>query len=121
MGESSARAPCVFACSCSALTLGRTAPQIDVAPALEASVRADLWRELVAAVEATIERPEELRALTEDDADEVRAFVGRLDFDAPLEPIAALRFAVEGLSRYSVNFHNPAISGCSTLRRRRWA
>jgi glutamate/tyrosine decarboxylase-like PLP-dependent enzyme len=79
--------------------------------ALEASVRADLWRELVAAVEATIERPDELRALTEDDADEVQAFVGRLDFDAPLEPIAALRFAVEGLSRYSVNFHNPRYFG----------
>ena len=37
--------------------------------------------------------------------------MGRLDFDAPLEPIAALRFAVEGLSRYSVNFHNPRYFG----------
>ena len=53
-----------------------------------------------------------------DDANEVQAFVGRLDFDAPLELVAALRFAVEGLSRYSVNFHNPRYLGGSSTRTR---
>jgi glutamate/tyrosine decarboxylase-like PLP-dependent enzyme len=78
---------------------------------LQSSTRAQLWRELIAAIEAAIGGPEELRPLTEQDADEVRAFVGQLDFEAPLEPVEALRFAVEGLSRYTVNFHSPRYFG----------
>jgi glutamate/tyrosine decarboxylase-like PLP-dependent enzyme len=78
---------------------------------LESSTRAQLWQELVAAVEGAIEREHDLPVLTEHDADEVRAFVARLDFDAPLEPVEALRLAVEGLSRYSVNFRSPRYFG----------
>jgi Pyridoxal-dependent decarboxylase conserved domain len=63
------------------------------------------------AIERAIEPTNELVALTEEDADEVRAFVERLDFDTPLEPADALRFAAEGLSRYSVNFHSPRYFG----------
>ena len=79
--------------------------------ALDSSTRAQLWRELVDAIEASIESSDELAVLTEDDAAAVRAFVQRVDFDAPLEPIEALRFAVEGLSRYTVNFRSPRYFG----------
>jgi glutamate/tyrosine decarboxylase-like PLP-dependent enzyme len=78
---------------------------------LESTTRAELWRELVAALESALEPTRELVALTEQDADEVRAFVAQLDFEAPLEPADALRFAVEGLSRYTVNFHSPRYFG----------
>jgi glutamate/tyrosine decarboxylase-like PLP-dependent enzyme len=79
--------------------------------ALESSSRAQLWRELVIAVEDALERADDLPVLTEHDADEVRAFVGRLDLDSPLEPVEALRFAIEGLTRYSVNFRSPRYFG----------
>jgi len=77
---------------------------------LDASARAGLWRELVAAFETAIEA-EELPVFGELDAAEVRAYVERLDFEAPLEPAEALRFAVEGLSRYTVNFRSPRYFG----------
>jgi len=79
--------------------------------ALEPSIRAHLWRELVDAIETSIESADELPVFTEHDAAEVRAFVERLDFDTPLEPIEALRFAVEGLSRFAVNFRSPRYFG----------
>ena len=79
--------------------------------ALEPSTRADLWRELVGAIETSIEDSDELPVFAEQDAAEVRAFLERLDFDTPLEPIEALRFAVEGLSRYTVNFRSPRYFG----------
>jgi hypothetical protein len=63
--------------------------------ALERSTRADLWRELVGAIESSIEDSDELSGFAEDDAAELRAFLERLDFDTPLEPIEALWVAVE--------------------------
>jgi glutamate/tyrosine decarboxylase-like PLP-dependent enzyme len=77
---------------------------------LDPSTRADLWRELVAAIEGSI-GADALPVFTEHDAAEVRAFVERLDFTSSLEPIAALRFATEGLSRYAVNFRSPRYFG----------
>jgi glutamate/tyrosine decarboxylase-like PLP-dependent enzyme len=79
--------------------------------ALEPSARADLWRELEAAIERSIGSPNELPVFTEQDAAEVRAFVERMDFDTPLEPVEALRLATDGLSRYTVNFRSPRYFG----------
>jgi glutamate/tyrosine decarboxylase-like PLP-dependent enzyme len=79
--------------------------------ALERSTRVDLWRELVAAIERSIDSGDELPVFTEQDAAEVRAFVEQVDFDAPLEPVEALRLATEGLSRYTVNFRSPRYFG----------
>jgi aromatic-L-amino-acid/L-tryptophan decarboxylase len=73
---------------------------------LETPVRIELWGELVDAIEHALERTDDLPVFTERDAEDVRAFVGQIDFDAPLAPIEALRFAVQGLSRYTVNFHS---------------
>ena len=78
--------------------------------ALDPADRAELWRALVDAIEEAI-TAEELALLQEDDAEEVRAFVAQLDFDAGLEPLEALRFAVQGLTRYSVNFRSPRYFG----------
>lgn len=79
--------------------------------ALDPSTRVDLWRELVAVIERSIDGADELPVFTEQDAAEVRAFVERVDFDAPLEPVEALRLATEGLSRYTVNFRSPRYFG----------
>src|SRR5262245_25237134 len=76
--------------------------------AFDASTRADLWREVVEAVETATD---DLSVFTELDAGAVREFVERLNFDVPLEPVEAIRFAVEGLSRYSVNFRSPRYFG----------
>ena len=73
---------------------------------LEPPVRTEVWGELVKAMESAIERTDDLLVFTEQDADEVRTFVAQLDFEVPLRPTEALRFAVEGLSRYSVNFRS---------------
>jgi len=43
--------------------------------------------------------------------DEVRAFLARIDFDRPLEPQAALRFAVEGFERFHAHPDHPAYMG----------
>jgi glutamate/tyrosine decarboxylase-like PLP-dependent enzyme len=78
---------------------------------LEASIRAELWRELIAAIEAYIAGADELRVFAELDPAEVRAFVERLDFARPLEPVDALRFAVEGLTRFQMHFRSPRYFG----------
>ncbi|MGD8277231.1 MAG: pyridoxal-dependent decarboxylase, partial [Gemmatimonadota bacterium] len=43
--------------------------------------------------------------------DEVRAFLARIDFDAPLTTEAALRFAVEGLERFHAHPDHPQYMG----------
>ena len=73
---------------------------------LDPSVRAELWGELVEVIEGAIGRSEDLPVFTEQDIDEVRAFVAQLDFELPLGPTDSLRFAADGLSRYSVNFRS---------------
>src|ERR1044071_8036101 len=78
--------------------------------ALDPTTRADLWRELVAVIERSIEG-DELPVFAEQDAAAVRAFVERVDFDAPLEPVEALRLATDGLSRYTVNIRSPRYFG----------
>jgi aromatic-L-amino-acid/L-tryptophan decarboxylase len=79
--------------------------------ALDPSTRTDLWRELVTVIERSIDGADELPVFTEQDAAEVRALVELVDFDAPLEPVEALRLAAEGLSRYTVNFRSPRYFG----------
>jgi glutamate/tyrosine decarboxylase-like PLP-dependent enzyme len=78
---------------------------------LEPPARAALWGELVAAIERYIGTADELPVFAEYDAAEVRAFLERLDFSDPLDPVAALRFAVEGLTRFQMHFRNPRYFG----------
>ncbi len=78
---------------------------------LEASTRAELWRELIATIEAYIDAADKLPVFTELHPTEVRAFVERLDFAQPLEPLDALRFAVEGLTRFQMHFRSPRYFG----------
>jgi len=44
-------------------------------------------------------------------ADEVRAFLQRIDFDVALAPDAALRFAVEGMERFQAHPDHPSYMG----------
>jgi glutamate/tyrosine decarboxylase-like PLP-dependent enzyme len=78
--------------------------------ALDASTRATVWRELVKAVEAAT-TTDDLSVFGELDVADVRAFVERLDFEVPLDPVEAIRFAAEGLSRYAVNIRSPRYFG----------
>src|SRR5262249_22218979 len=78
--------------------------------ALDAPPRARVWQELVDAVEAAA-TSDELSMFAELDAADVRAFVERLDFEVPVDAVEAVRFAVEGLSRYAVNIRSPRYFG----------
>src|SRR5262245_43848378 len=77
---------------------------------LDASTRASVWQELVDAIEAAT-TADDLSVFDELDVADVQAFLERLDFDAPLDPVEAIRFAVEGLSRYAVNIRSPRYFG----------
>jgi glutamate/tyrosine decarboxylase-like PLP-dependent enzyme len=78
--------------------------------ALDAPTRARVWQELVDVVEAAT-TSDELSMFAELDVADVRAFVERLDFEVPVDAVAAVRFAVEGLSRYAVNIRSPRYFG----------
>jgi aromatic-L-amino-acid/L-tryptophan decarboxylase len=92
------------------LTPGASMRQISPMLALDAATRARVWQELVDAVEAAA-TSDELSMFAELDAADVRAFVERLDFEVPMDAVDAVRFAVEGLSRYAVNIRSPRYFG----------
>ena len=78
---------------------------------LEAPSRALLWSELVATIEDYINRVDELPVWRDVHLADVRAFVEQIDFERPQEPVAALRFAAEGLTRYQIHFSSPRYFG----------
>lgn len=78
---------------------------------LDAPVRAKLWHVLLATIEEYAKRVDELPVWRDVDRAEVRAFVDQVDFEKPLEPVAALRLAAEGLTRYQMHFSSPRYFG----------
>ena len=78
---------------------------------LPAPSRAKLWHALLAAIEEYTRVVDQLPVWREVDRAEVRAFVEEIDFEMPLEPVAALRFAAEGLTRYQMHFSSPRYFG----------
>ncbi|MDQ6710014.1 MAG: pyridoxal-dependent decarboxylase [Candidatus Dormibacteraeota bacterium] len=78
---------------------------------LEIASRTRLWRDLAAAIDEYINQMDSLPVWRDVDPADVRAFVEKIDFEMPSEPTAALRFAVEGLTRYQMHFSSPRYFG----------
>jgi glutamate/tyrosine decarboxylase-like PLP-dependent enzyme len=81
---------------------------------LPAAERQELWRRLVEAVESCLRGAGEARVTPEmpqASAAELRALLAAWDFTAPVEPRAALDFAVDGLRRLQVQTNSPRYFG----------
>ncbi|HVT61145.1 MAG TPA: pyridoxal-dependent decarboxylase [Thermoanaerobaculia bacterium] len=78
---------------------------------LPAAERKELWRRLIAAVESYAEGVGQARVAPLLDPAELRELLGRFDFKVPVEPPAALDFALDGLWRHQVHTPHPRYFG----------
>jgi glutamate/tyrosine decarboxylase-like PLP-dependent enzyme len=78
---------------------------------LEAGARGELWRRVVALVEEYIESVDRARVAPELDPTRLRAMLAPLDFREPVDPLAAVEFAAEGLWRHQVHTPHPRYFG----------
>jgi glutamate/tyrosine decarboxylase-like PLP-dependent enzyme len=79
---------------------------------LEAGERAALWRRLIEAVEGYAEGIGEARVTPEDlDPGKIRAALAPFTFERPMDPLAALDFAVESLWKWQVHTPHPRYFG----------
>lgn len=78
---------------------------------LEAETREALWRRLIEAIETYAARIGEARVTPELDPEAVRAALAPFDFERPVDPLAALDFAVESLWRFQVHTPHPRYFG----------
>jgi glutamate/tyrosine decarboxylase-like PLP-dependent enzyme len=78
---------------------------------LDAETRDALWRRLIEAIEDYAARVDEARVAPELDPEALRSLLASFDFATPLEPLAALDFAVQGLWRHQVHTPHPRYFG----------
>ncbi len=78
---------------------------------LPAETRGDLWQRLIEAIERYAEEVGTAPVAPRLDADAIRARLAPYDFAAPVDPLAALDFAVENLWRDQVHTANPRYFG----------
>jgi glutamate/tyrosine decarboxylase-like PLP-dependent enzyme len=78
---------------------------------LDAETRDALWRRLIEAMEDYAGRVGEARVAPELDPEALRSLLATFDFARPLEPLAALDFAVENLWRHQVHTPHPRYFG----------
>lgn len=67
---------------------------------LDPSTRLAVWDRVTQAIERHLERDEDLPVDPRPDPEAVRAVVRAFDFDAPIDPIEALDWVIDGLSRF---------------------
>ena len=78
---------------------------------LDDETRARLWPHVADAIERYIAGVGDARVAPPLDVEAIRAFVRRFDFDHPLDPLAAVDLAVEGLWKYQVHIAHPRYFG----------
>ncbi|HYG63165.1 MAG TPA: aminotransferase class V-fold PLP-dependent enzyme, partial [Thermoanaerobaculia bacterium] len=78
---------------------------------LDAETRDALWRRLIEAIEDYASRVGEARVAPELDPEAIRSLLAPFDFARPVEPLAALDFAVENLWRHQVHTPHPRYFG----------
>ncbi|HVF60149.1 MAG TPA: aminotransferase class V-fold PLP-dependent enzyme [Thermoanaerobaculia bacterium] len=78
---------------------------------LETEARQALWGRLVAAIEGYAEGVDDLPVAPPADLGELRRLLAPFDFARPLDPEAALDFAVAGLTRHQVHTPHPRYFG----------
>ncbi len=78
---------------------------------LEKEKRAELWRRAIEAIEGYAEGVEKGRVTPELDPAKVRALLEPFDFSTPVAPLDALKFTVDGLSRFQTHTPHPRYYG----------
>ena len=78
---------------------------------LDAQARTKLWRRVAEAIEAYSSEVGEIAVAPEVTADAVRDLLRPFDFARPLEPTAAVDFAVDAMRRYHVQNAHPRYFG----------
>lgn len=78
---------------------------------LDKPARRRLWRQLIEGIEEYTEGIAAHRVTPEMDPQKVRAFLGAVDFDRPLEPRRALEFVMDGLWRFQTHTPHPNYYG----------
>lgn len=78
---------------------------------LDAETRGELWRRLVEAIESYLNGVGEARVAPPLDVEAIRGALAPFDFERPLDPLAALDFAVESLWKWQVHTPHPRYFG----------
>src|SRR5436305_12058288 len=78
---------------------------------LDAETRGELWRRLVEAIESYLNGVGEARVAPSLDVEAIRGSLAPFDFARPLDPLAALDFAVESLWKWQVHTPHPRYFG----------
>jgi glutamate/tyrosine decarboxylase-like PLP-dependent enzyme len=78
---------------------------------LDAQTRSQLWQHLADVIEAYTSRLETSRVTADLDPAKIRSLLKRFDFKAPVDPLEALDFVVEGLWKYQTHTPHPRYYG----------
>ncbi len=78
---------------------------------LEEPRRQELWKRLAGAIENYAMKLDAHRVTPELDPAAIRALLGRFDFCAPVDPLEAFNFLVEGLWKYQTHTPHPRYYG----------
>lgn len=78
---------------------------------LSQETRSALWTRLVERMEAYTESVGSGRVTPELDPEKIRALLAPLDFQTPMDPLAALDFAADGLAQFQTHTPHPAYFG----------
>ena len=78
---------------------------------LDDQTRSELWQRVIEAVETYMSQVHQSRVTPEVDAEKLRAFLSRIDFSQPLNPLEAVNFVVEGLWNYQLHTAHPRYFG----------
>ena len=78
---------------------------------LDESRRQELWQRLTGAIENYAMKLEVHRVTPELDPAAIRALLARFDFSAPVDPLEAFNFLVEGLWKYQTHTPHPRYYG----------
>lgn len=78
---------------------------------LDPQKRAELWRRLVEALETYTAKVDAGRVTPELNPEKIRSLLRPFDFTRPADPLQALDFAVEGLTKYQTHTPHPRYYG----------
>lgn len=78
---------------------------------IEGRTRAELWRRITEAIEAYAAQVDSGRVTPELNPEKIRSLLEPLDFSKPVEPLQAINFVIDGLSRYQTHTPHPRYYG----------
>ena len=78
---------------------------------LTAEVRDSLWKALIARIEGYLATVDEVRVAPDLDPPQIRSLLAPFDFSVPLDPVEAVAFAADELTRHQTHAPNPRYFG----------